>query len=373
MSSQQLFFVPIEPLEERYTKEWYDNFPRIFHEAGFAVTTIDGEQLSTSITTGAFLDMNDTIVYKNAQMSKIAHLFKTKAIRPGAIFFIADIEFWGIEALRLISQLNQVPIKIFGFLHAASYTAEDAFSVATPYQKYTELGWLAACDGVFVGSKYHKQAVIERRILPYADEKDKLGLIRKIHVTGNPLFESEDTTEGWIKRKKLVITNRFDYEKRPNLSLQFAYLLKKRNKDLDIVITTSRPEFRSNQKWLVDLARGMEEDGILTIEEGITKKQYHNHLKTARVMLTNSIEENFGYCIAEALRYNCAPLMPNHCSHPEFVDGDERFLFNNNDEVIPKAEALLETTDKHLFRYIERFYHAPRAMINVMVTSDEWY
>lgn len=357
----KLFIVPIEPLEERYTGEWRKFFPVEFAKRGFDVETIDGDQLSDVIETGSFLDINTTVHYKASQLQKIAAMFRAKKIAAGDIFFVTDIEFWGIEALRMLSQINGVPIKIFGFLHAASYTLEDAFAVAAPYQKYTELGWLALCDGVFVGSDYHRRSVIERRIAPYAHLTDQ-NLADRLLNTGNPLFNQAyfpKPGSGFPPReKKLVITNRFDYEKRPNESLQFAYLLKKRNPDLKVVITTSRPTFRSNQQWLCDMAIEMEKDGILKIKSGLTKTEYHNELKSSTIMLSNSIEENFGYCIAEAMVFGCVPLVPNKLSHPELLGADMRCLFDSNDEIIPKAEAILKYRPSVGY-YIEKYFDEP--------------
>lgn len=340
----KLYIVPIEPLEERYTAEWHKYFPIEFTKRGYDVETIDGEQLSDVIETGSFLDINTTVHYKASQLQKIAAMFRAKKIKSGDTFLITDIEFWGVEAIRMLAQQNQISIKIFGFLHAASYTIEDAFAAAAPYQKYTELGWLAMCEGIFVGSEYHRSAVIDRRIKPYAHASEQ-SLANRLIVTGNPLFLEAyfpNPGSGYpLREKKLVITNRFDYEKRPNESLQFAYLLKKRNPDLKVVITTSRPTFRSNQQWLCDMAIEMEKDGILEIKSGLTKTEYHYELKSSMVMLSNSIEENFGYCIVEAMVFGCNPLVPNKLSHPELLRGDMRFLFDSNDDIISKAEAIL--------------------------------
>lgn len=339
----RIIYVPIEPLVERYTESWYRNFPVAFREAGHEVIVIDGVPLTDHVGVGTFLDMNSTIHYKNSQMQKIAKMFNDGQIWKNDIFFIGDVEFWGIESIRLMSQMNKIPVNIVGFLHAASYTKEDAFEVAAPYQKYTELGWLAALDRVFVGSQYHKQAVIERRIVPYADPADLHDLSNKIIVTGNPLFEEDYPSFPDVeKTNKIIISNRFDWEKRPNLSLQFAYLAKKRHPDWEIVVTTSRPTFKSNKKWLEELALRMQEDGIITIKSGLTKEQYHRELASSKIMLSNSIEENFGYCIAEAMMYNTYPLLPNSLSHPEVAGFQDMMLFDDEDEIIDKMEYLMQ-------------------------------
>lgn len=361
-----LYYIPIEPLAERYTEQWYRRFPEEFREAGFDVATIDGEPLSHHVDVGSWLPMNSTVHYKAAQMQTVSALFQDKQIKDGDIFFVADLEFWGIEAIRVMAQINQVNVKIYSFLHAASYTIEDAMAVTAPYQKYTELGWAMMCDGIFVGSHYHKKAFIERRVMPYASKEDAQKIANKIHVVGNPVFLDEYRLIGTPEKKRqVIISNRFDWEKRPNLSLDFAYLLKKEDPSINIIVTTSRPEFKSNKKWLMDKALGMQDDGIITIYSGLSKREYHQHLAESKVMLTNSIEENFGYCIAEALVYNTYPLAPNKLSHPELCWNDPRLLFDDEDEVVAKALFLLNSffTVSH---YVEPYTEAIKNMAEII-------
>lgn len=352
-----VYLIPIEPLEERYSASWYKNIPSALHDAQYNVEVIEGDPLTDVIETGSFLDMNSTVAYKSSQMRRIARKFYRNEVKPNSIFFVTDLEFWGIEAIRLLSQINKVPVQIVGFLHAASYTTEDAFSVAEPYQKYTELGWLAAADLVLVGSQYHKRAIIERRIEKYADKKDIPVLSAKISCSGNPLFKSDYAEFPDIqKRKKLILSNRFDYEKRPNISLNIAYILKKRHPDLEIVITTSSRTLRSNAPWLVEYANRLEEDKILTIKDGLTKEEYHRELASSSLFITNSIEENFGYCLVEACIYDVAALAPDYCSHREILNSNLDLLFTSEDDCISKADAILNGKVVSTKPYVERFY-----------------
>ena len=366
----KIYYVPIEPLEERYTEQWYRHFPIEFKKAGFEVEIIDGVALSDTVDVGTFLDINSTIAYKNSQMTKIASMFRQNLIEQDSIFFFGDTEFWGLESLRLMADMNKVNIKVYSFLHAGSYTLEDAFQIAEPYQKYTELGWIMACDKVFVGTEYHKEAFIERRINRYADEADKQMLSDKIFVSGNPVFLDEYDKFDTPKKQKIIISNRFDVEKRPNLSLDFAYLIKKRHPEVEIVITTSRDEFKSNAKWLVEYAKAYEEDGIVTIKAGLSKNDYHKELSESKIMLTNSIEENFGYCILEALVYDTYPLCPVGLSHNELCSDDERLLFKDNDEILDKIEMLL-SSDFSVTDYAKKYESSIEKIIKTIKGENE--
>lgn len=354
----KLFYVPIEPLEERYTKQWYDEFPKVFKKRGYDVEVIDGNPLSETVDVGTFLDINSTIAYKNSQMIKIATMFRLNQVPNGSIFFFGDAEFWGIESLRLMADMNGIKnIKIYAFLHAGSYTKGDAFEIATNYQKYSEIGWLMSFDKVFVGSDYHKNAFIKRRVIPYASQEDVKEISDKIIVSGNPLFPNAYEEFNIPKKKKIIISNRFDWEKRPNISMDFAIILKDKIPDLEIVVSTSRKQFKSNKKWLEDLALVLQKQKIITIKSNLSKYEYHKELAESKIMLSNSIEENFGYCIAESIHYNTYPVCSNSLSHPELCLYDMDLLYNDLDEVVDKVQHLLNET-KDIRMYNNKYYNA---------------
>lgn len=320
---KHIIYVPIEPLTERYTEQWYRNFPIEFENAGYTVQVIDGKPLiKDDIKTGTFLDINSTTHYKWSQLQQLSLLFYIKEIPDNSIIFFGDIEFWGLEAVRLLADMNNVSVKIVGFLHAASYTKGDAFEIAAPYQKYTELGWIASCDQVYVGSAYHKQAVIDRRLKPQFAEH----LADRIIVTKNPIFTDEYTISiNTQKQKKILLTNRFDKEKEVRSTLELFNHLKHQHPQWEFVITTSRKDFRSNDSEALQIALKMHDQGLITIKSGLTKQQYHEELASAYAIVTHSLEESYGYCIAEALLYGTYVFATNAASHPEFVS--DEFLF----------------------------------------------
>ncbi len=325
-TKKQLVLIPLESLFERYTESWYRNLPPLFTKHGFDVTVIDGVTLEDEVKVGTFLDINSTTHYKFTQLQKISKMFHQQQIKSGCIFFFSDTEFWGLESVRLLAQMNGVKIFITSFLHAASYTKEDAFSVAHYYQRYTEVGWIACSDIVFVGSQYHKQQVIKERLRPYGAKN----LENTLCVSKNPLFLSDYPRANnpnllANKQRKMLLTNRFDSEKRPNETLEMFNILKRRYLDWKFVVTTGRSTFRGTED--LRYAKSLEDSGVIEIKAGLTKDQYHQELEEAAIVVTHSIEENYGYCIAEALIHKCHVLAREGLSHGEFLP--IQFLFDN--------------------------------------------
>ncbi len=339
---KNIICVPIEPLSERYTESWYRNFPTVFQKDGWNVSVIDGEPiLDNDIKTGTFLDIGSTCHYKATQLQKIAKMFSNGEISDGSIFFFFDLEFWGIEQVRLLADMYGVSVKLTAFLHAASYTIGDAFEIASPYQRYTELGWIAAMDKVYVGSEYHKKAIIDRRLKPNNAEF----LADKIVVTKNPLFIDDYKFKGLLKQKRMLLTNRLDKEKNPVQTVKLFLRLKQEFPDWEFIITSSRKRFRTNMPYgdedFISCAIDM---GKIELKMNLTKEEYHEELEQAAIVVSHSPEENYGICIAESLIYKCLPLLKDCASHPEFVVNSirpESFLFVNEEKAYYKAKKLM--------------------------------
>lgn len=314
--NRPLVYVPIEPLAERYSVEWYYGLRDAFAEAGYAVATLDGEALEDTIKVGTFLDINSTTHYKWTQLQQISKMFHQGLVADGTVFWFSDLEFWGLESVRLMAQMNKVNIKIAGFYHAASHTIEDAFSIAAPYQKYTEVGWLAACDLVCVGSHYHKQAIIERRLTPLHAEH----LGHRIVVTQNPIFTEHLTEINQEKKRQIILCNRFDKEKRPNESLRSIAEILTKYPEWSAVVTTGRATLSGTDVDAVDYAHALAlvYGDRFQIRAGLTKAQYHAAMAESMLMFSHSIEESYGICIAEALYYGTVPVLSAGLSHVEF-------------------------------------------------------
>ncbi len=330
-AKRDLVYVPIESLTERYTEQWRRNFPIEFEKAGWNVIVIDGKPLvEDDIKVGAFLDVNSTCHYKFSQLQQLSKLFNDGLVAQGTTFFFGDVEFWGIESVRLMARMNNVQVNLTGFLHAGSYTKGDAFEVAADFQQYTEVGWIASLDKVFVGSEYHKRAFTERRLLPL----NALHLADRIVVTKNPIFADEYHQFDLPKEKRVLLTNRTDSEKDVTSTLELFAHLQPKFPDWKFVVTTSRKTLRSNDPRITEYARRLQATGVIEILEGLSKEQYHRELARSSIMVSHSPEENYGYCIAEALHYKVIPILKAGCSHPEFVPW--YLLFDSNE--VAKSE-----------------------------------
>jgi len=338
-----LWYIPIQPLEERYSEQWYRWLPIGFIKAGFNVNVVDGEPLTTTIEKGAFLDINGAHYYTFSQLQKITKAFYDGKIKPGDIFFFADIEFPGhIEAVRYMAELQNLPVKIYGFLHACSITKEDVVEKLAPWLKYYELAWIKVCDGVFVGSQYFKDRLIEERIKPFVPKEERIEFEEKIHVTGNPwnVKEVQDMVSPRPEKENIVIfPHRWDFDKRPNIFLNLAYYYKQKFPNWRFIVTTSRPRFRSTSKWLENLALKAISDGVIEVKEGLTKKEYYEWMAKAKIMVSTTVYESWGYITTEAITFGTYPLVPNNFSYQSIMK--EENMYKDYDELFTKLGKLM--------------------------------
>jgi len=371
------WLVQLEPLEERYSKQWSEWIPTTFDLLGLPYDIIEGEVLTDTIEKGAFLDVNSSHYQSFTQLRNIARRFYEGKIKNGDKFFVYDIEFPpGKETIKMLAQLQKMNIKLFGFLHACSVTTEDFVTPCKDWMKYSELSWLKAYDGIFVGTEYHKSRIVEERIKKYADVDDVQDMTNKIHVTGNP-FNSKELQQykkPWKEKDDLIVfPNRWDYEKRPNLLLDLAHIIKQEFKSFDIIITTSRSEFTSNKKWLKRYAEICKDEGVIKDIKVVSKADYYKLLGKAKFMISTTVEENFGYCNVESMAVNTVPIVPNAFSHPEVV-GVKDIMYNDLDDVLDIMKKVMDKDKTNIYdKFAERlnFYDGSVGrMIKVMLDGE---
>ena len=298
-----IYYLPLEHIERRYTALLDKQLMREFKKQKKKFVRVDGELLTTKIETGAFLDSEGTNFYKFAQLQNVCKLFRNKKIKDGDVFFVSDLWFPGIEAIKYMAYFRGITVKIKGFLHAGSFTETDYVRGMEDWVKWIEKGWFHSFDKIFLGSNYIKQELIEKgRIIDF----------KKLEVTGLP-FIPEDLYKvvkpiPWKDKENIIIfSGRLDDEKQPWQFDQLVNEYRKQNPNIKI-------------------------QAIKTLEKNLSKKEYLKLLSKAKIFFSSALQENFGYSALEASAYNCNLLLPNRLVYPEFYP--KRFLYSSVEEAV---------------------------------------
>jgi glycosyltransferase involved in cell wall biosynthesis len=329
---------------------------------------ISGESLCEEIITGTVLDAAGTNYWKSIQLQKICTKFHNGTIEPNSKFLVCDIWFPGIEMIRYMSQLYNIPVSIWGIWHAGSNTMNDFAEPMHSWSKYFEVGFLNICNGIFVGTNYSRESIIER-LLYFIPEEN---ISQRIYSFGMPLNFNEIQKYKQSKEKIILFPHRPDEEKNPNIFIDIINALSSswpEFNDYKFVFCTSKKEYKSKSKWINELIKStMTQFNNIEIHENLNKEDYYTLLGKSSLVISTTSEENFGYCILEALALDCKILAPNCFSHPEIVHNDAELLYNNYDELLLKIPKILNTyfSPGRLQSYAEPYEEVIERWLNIM-------
>lgn len=306
----KVYILPLEPLDKRYTKQWYCWFKEVFQEEGVDFEYINGEKVESKLEGKFFLDMKTTFVWKFKQLKK---LFK-KDLQDGDVIFILDGEFPGIEAIEYFRKFYNKKVRIVELWHAGTYDIWDL-----TYQKGLErIGknleevWFDIADLVFVATSFHKKLILKNRLV------DR----NKIKVTGWPLdvFGLAKKAIPWNERKhRLIFTSRLSIEK-----------------GIDIIEEVA-------EKYPV----------FITQKHDLKKEKYYKELALSKGVIAPSRQETFGYGVAEGMAMNVIPIVPDGLSFTDYVP--RKYRYRNKKEMYDLIEKVLTSEEVNVRKYVEKY------------------
>lgn len=301
-----LFNVPIECLEERYSKQWNSWFPRQFNIREVKWTSIYPHSLKSVIEHGSFLDVVNTNYFKAGQLQLITRKINDGDVKDGDIFFFHDLWYPGLEMLAYIRDGLGIDFKIYGILHAGTWDHEDFLyrSGMEAWAKHIEEGWFQFVDGVFVATMFHRDLLSQSRKIEFS----------KIHVTGLPIYP--EFVESVKKENIVVFPHRLDPEKHPEIFEKLALELQQRNRT-----------------W-----------GFFYSKEYCrTKQEYYDLLNKSKIAISFADQETWGIAMQEALFCGCIPLVPDKLSYQELYP--EAFRFGNFTDCCLEVESIIREPD----------------------------
>ena len=330
MHKRKLYIITLEPIEQRYTKQWYETWEKKFSKwfnvqyiDGDFVLTADGNVINTKkIEKGKFLDINYTNKWKATQVNMMSKLFINNEVKDDDLFLFMDGWHFGVIALKYMLDLNGIKAKMFAYWHAGTWDEHDFLTQKglRDWAVWFEESCFKALDGSFVATEYHKD-LIENHMLYTAQCFDKL----KIDVVGMPMDWMEEI-KGWRLDKDgyeiVVFPNRFDKEKQPE------------------VFDKISKQFSLPYRF------------IKTMKESKTRKEYYSLLSVAKVAFSSSLQETFGIAMVEALMFGCIPVVPDRLSYSELYPA--LFKYSNLKQAKLMIKDFVENYDDEKFQQILR-------------------
>lgn len=290
-----IWIVPIEPIDQRYTKQWYDNIPVILrdaiakHELDYKVVTVQGQAVEDTTTAGAFLDFGATNVYKASQAMAVSKAFSDGLVKAGDKFLITDAWNFIITPIKYMSDLLDIPVEIHSIWHAGAYDPSDilGYKMSKPWPWLQEQSWYMSSDYNYYASESHRQMFLKNLDIPqqYEHRAIRSGQPHELIVEGLTARQNVD------KADRVMWPHRYNADKQPEIAEDLA-------SDFDVVIT---------QKM------------------NLAKEEYYDTMAGSKVIFSCALHENLGISVMEAVLTGAIPVVPDRCSYSEMYLPEFRY------------------------------------------------
>lgn len=324
LMNKTIYIVDIEPLDNRYTKQWHYHIPRhmrkVLPDAKIVQITGDTKNYSKT-TSGNFFDFSKTCDYKASQARKISQLFIDNIVQPNDVFFFTDAWNQSIHTVKYLSELNKIPVKTCGIWHAGYYDKTDILGLTIKndnWARHMELSMFYAYDLNFFATGHH----VDTFKSVYDIDKSRAIL------TGYPLDYISDLIDVDVKHKEniIVFPHRLNSDKAHHV---FDWIAHK--------INVAYPD-----KYMF----------IKTQEHNLCKEEYYKLLSKAKVVFSSSKHENLGISMYEGVLHGCVPIVPDKLSYVEMYPSCYRYtlhddMYDNEHTWVSVAEKILTVCNKY--------------------------
>ena len=331
----KLIYIPLEPLEHRCFGHWYDALFEAFTNEFEAVIRIAPHncKIVDAGNTG-IMDTLSSTKWKLWQLENIRQLFEEGQIEPNDVFFFDDLYFPGIEIVKYISDLLEIPISITGCLHGGSWIYGDYVKKMGDWPISFESMMFLIADKIILATEYHRGTIINA-----FDTSSRYDVLQKLYVTGYPV-QYDDIREFAIvptgERENIIVyAQRVDDQKRTNEVIKHIQALWHLRKDFKFVMTSSTTSKLSANTDLsiriAQLQNDMRE--CFEIKEGLSRDDYFKLLGKSKVFISMAKGETFGYALVESLAAGVSPVVCSGVTHDEILLDDTRFVSKDMDSV----------------------------------------
>jgi hypothetical protein len=281
MTSKIIIFA-LEPLDNRYTKQWFTEIPTQLEATGAEVMTVIGDQRSSTTTAGAFLDFADTNHWKSSQLCDFVLALEQGQVPDDATLLFTD--FWNPALIQVayMRDLLGKQWKIHGIAHAGAYDPSDilGLKMRPEWPKHFERSLFYASDVTYFASEFHRSMFLNNLEIPFAYH-DRAVLSGQPHSAIVAHMSSIKEPEN--KSRQVIWPHRYNEDKQPEIAEELA-------NDFDMVIT---------QKL------------------NLSKDEFYRTMADTKVLFSCALHENLGISVMEGVLIGAIPLLPDRCSYAE--------------------------------------------------------
>ncbi len=346
---RKLFYMGLEPYEERYTLQLQDWSTAVFDKMGIDYEVVPGSLLNNdkSIVTGQVLDAHGRSYFGMSQMMSLVKMMQEGKVTCDDVVYFEDMFQPGITSLPYI--MDQVSPKhrpqIFVHCMAQSIDPDDFIHVWNMQRWMGHYEHLVNdfVDGVFCTNE---EMVANAKVAGWtAPLYNIAGLaFGKDEVRSRVAYEVRPFEK---RTKRVAFSARWDQEKQPDFYMdlieQFFQHRTAAQLDVEFALFSGGP-LRSNNQSYMERTDRLVREGKLKVHDNLSKNRYYELLNDTRVVFNCALQDWTSNTVSEADALGSNVLYPAYRSFPETFANDHTRLYVpwSLNDAIDKLSPLLE-------------------------------
>ena len=325
---RKLYYMGLEAYEARYTLQLTAWNARVFDERGIDWVNVPGSTIddSKAINVGQVLDAHGRSYFAMSQMMNLVQMMKNGEVTGEDVVFFEDMFQPGIESLPYI--MDQVPTEqrpqVWVRCLAQTVDPDDfvhVWGMRDWMMKYEALvnefvtGVLASNEEMVANMKVAGWTAPIYNVSGLAFDADEV----RSRVPDPIAFQD--------RPYRVAFSSRWDQEKQPHW---FMDLIEAQAAQGDVQIEWALFQggpLRSNDPSAVQRAQELEQRGLLSIHENLSKNEYYRELGDSRVLFNCALQDWTSNTVSEADALGTNVVFPAYRSFPEIFNNDARRLY----------------------------------------------
>ena len=298
-----IHWLPLEPLEQRYTSQMDRWVQAALERTGQVWRTVYGETSRDRIGHGEWLDTTATAAWKTEQLLAMTQDIESGAVRSGDVILVGDVWFPGIETLKFQCDLLGKKVRFAGWHYAGCFDPHDLLSreLGSWGRKFEAMLLEGVFDAVCFGSQFHR-GFVERNITP----------IGKAVAAGLAWNHDEVAAyKATSKQPRVVFNHRWSNEKRWQEFVWLADTLRPNNRGWTWEFSTSGN--------VNNVVQGICDRAGIRVVQHASKDAYYRYLAESGVVWSGADQETFGYSFMEAIALGVPVVAPNRVAYRDHL------------------------------------------------------
>lgn len=289
---------------------------------------------------------------------------------PGEYDLIFTTDLLNVSDLKALWRTKCPPVVLYYHENQLVYPLPEGKKMDLQFG-FTDIINSLAADGILFNSNMHRDLFLDaiRPFLKKMPDFQPKWVEEEIRRKTNtlypgcqfpPITKEENFQTDSLKIPIILWNHRWEFDKNPKTFFWALEQLKERGTSFKLVILGESFQVKPKD---FNRAKEVFKEEIIHLGFVPTKKDYYNWLRKSHIVISTSIQENFGISVVEAMRYGCHPLLPNRLSYPEILHKDFHAdcLYDDGKELVEKLYTLIE----------ERKYIDPKKLAEAM-SNHSW-